>query len=76
MEGKTIYDYRKLKGKIKEVYDIQSEFAKALDISDTSLTNKLNSSTYFYQTEIDLACELLDIPVNEIGVYFFTKKVE
>ena len=41
------YDYSKLKGKIRETFEKQSEFATALGISDASLSNKLNNKNFF-----------------------------
>lgn len=70
------FDYSKLKGKIKEIFDVQSNYAKALNLSETSVTNKLNNITYFTQSEISKSIDLLNIPFDEIGLYFFTKEVE
>lgn len=70
------FDYSKLKGKIKEIFDVQSNYAKALNLSETSVTNKLNNITYFTQSEISKSIDLLNIPFDEIYSYFFTKEVE
>ena len=37
------YNYNKLKGKIRECFPTQTEFAQKLGISNTSLSNKLNN---------------------------------
>lgn len=71
-----MFDYSKLKGKIKEVFGTQSAFAKAMGLSGVSLSSKLNNITHFTQVEINRACELLSIPVEFIPVYFFTEKVK
>lgn len=73
---KEMFDYSKLKGKIKEVFGTQSSFAKAMGLSSVSLSSKLNNVTNFTQIEINRACELLSIPVEFIPVYFFTEKVK
>lgn len=73
---KEMFDYSKLKGKIKEVFGTQSSFAKAMGLSSVSLSSKLNNATNFTQIEINRACELLSIPVEFIPVYFFTEKVK
>lgn len=65
------YTYKKLKGKIKEVYDTQSAFAKALGLSENSLSNKLNGKIGLSQEDIELWSELLNIDKAEIGTYFF-----
>lgn len=68
-------DYKKLKLKIKEVYDTQEAFSKAMDISYSALNQKLNESTEWKSSEIAKACELLNIPLVDAHLYFFTKKV-
>lgn len=73
---KKMFDYSKLKGKIKEVFGTQSAFAKAMGLSSVSLSSKLNNLTQFTQVEINRACELLSIPAEFIPVYFFTEKVK
>jgi len=69
------FDYRKLKGKIKEIFDTQDAFAKALGISNVTISLKLNNKVEFSQKEIDKASDLLKIKKEEIPLYFFTKKV-
>lgn len=66
------YDYSKLRGRIVEKYGTQSRFAKALRMSERSLSLKLNNQRYFTQEEISLATDLLDIPKIEMQLYFFT----
>ena len=68
-------DYRKLKGKIKEVYDTRADFARALGMSPSSLSYKLNNKREWKIKEINKACELLNIPLVEAHLYFFTVKV-
>ena len=70
------YNYKKLLGRIVEVYVTQYEFAKALGISEHSLSIKLNNKVYFKQKEITKACELLGIAPTEISDYFFTPEVQ
>ena len=67
-------DYRKLKGKIKEVFDTQEAFAKAMGLSYTSVNQKVNDKVEWSSSEI--ACNLLHIPLTEAHIYFFTPKVE
>ncbi len=70
------YNYKKLLGKIVEVYGTQYEFAKALNVSEHTLSSKLNNKVNFKQSEITKICELLDIASTEISNYFFTEKVQ
>jgi plasmid maintenance system antidote protein VapI len=75
MEFDYIFDYSKLKGKIKEVFDTQENFAKAMELSHTSISYKLNNQREFTQKEINKAASLLGIADNEITAYFFTLEV-
>lgn len=70
------FDYRKLLGKIVEVMGSQASFAKAMGISERSMSLKLNSKVPFKQSEICKAVELLGIPEDEIALYFFTPMVQ
>ena len=71
-----MFNYNKLKGKIKEVFGTQENFAKALGISAVTLSAKLNGATQFTQKEIDKSCDILHIPKEFIPVYFFDLEVK
>lgn len=73
-----IFDFNKLRGRIKEKLKNESTFAEKLRISPASLSSKFNNKSDFTASEISRACDkdVLDIPVNEIGEYFFKKKLE
>jgi hypothetical protein len=68
-------DYKKLKLKIKEVFDTQEAFAGAIEMSKTALNQRLNGAVQWKASEIAEACELLHIPLTEAHLYFFTQKV-
>jgi len=70
------FDYSKLKGRIREIFDTQSAFAEAMGMSTTSLSAKLNNKIEFSQKEMDKASDLLKIKKEEIPVYFFTPEVQ
>lgn len=70
------FDYRKLRGRIREVFKTEASFAETMPLSSTSLSAKLNNKTEFTQREIDRAVELLDIPKSEIPLYFFTLRTD
>ena len=70
------YDYAKLKGKIKEVFNTQKDFADAIGISTTSLSYKLNNQKDFTRNELDKAVDVLKLNKEEIYEIFFTKQVE
>lgn len=64
--------YRKLKGKIKEVFDTQEAFSIAMGMSRTTLIQRLNGSVEWKTSEIAKACDLLHIPLSDAYLYFFT----
>ena len=66
------FDYSKLLGKIKEVYGTQGDFAAAIDMSEKTLSMKLNNKLAWKQTEIIKGCELLHISSKDIHRYFFS----
>lgn len=68
-------DYRKLRGKIKEVFNTNNDFAKALGLDPSTLSYKLNNKRQWKVTEIAKACELLNIPLGDAHLYFFTLKI-
>lgn len=70
------FDYSKLKGKIKEIFNTQRAFSKKLCISEYSLYKKLNSQVSFTQKEIIKSSKLLNLQPIDIPIYFFTEKVE
>lgn len=69
-----IFDYSKLRGRIREKFKTESAFAKAMNLSHNSISKKLNGHILFVQNEIDKAIMLLEIPDDEISTYFFTTK--
>lgn len=69
------FDYSKLRGRIREIYSTQENFANAMDIGLTTLSHKLNNRVYWTQPEINKACNLLSIKDDEVTAYFFTEIV-
>lgn len=70
------YDYAKLSGRIVERYGTQADFAKAIGLSERSISLKLNGKLGWKQQEMAKSCELLDIRPEEIGSYFFNLIVQ
>lgn len=70
-----VYDYRKLSGRIKEIYNTQNAFATDMNLSDRTISLKLNNKLQWKQLEIDTASELLGIKKKDIPEYFFNKTV-
>ena len=70
------YDYSKLNGKIIEFYGTRGAFAEAMEMSDRTLSLKLNNLTSWKQPEITKACRLLKLEQDEIQDYFFDLQVQ
>lgn len=73
-----MYDFSKLRGRIKQILGSETNFAKKINLSAASLSYTFNGKRAFTSTEIQRACDedVLDIPMEEIGEYFFKKKLE
>lgn len=74
-EAEIVFDRNKLKGKIKEVFSTQQNFAKAVGMSESSISSRLNNETELSNKEIRVWAEKLDILEN-ISEYFFTLVVQ
>lgn len=66
-----LYKYKKLRGRIIEKFGTLSRFAKAIGISETALSKKMQCKTGISQSDICLWSKLLDIKPEEYGSYFF-----
>lgn len=71
-----IFDFSKLRGRIKEVYGTQSAFAIAMLTNEATLSNKLNGYVEFTSKEVIRASLLLSIKDENFKDYFFTLKVQ
>lgn len=69
------FDYSKLKGKIIEKYGSQIEFAKVMQVSENTLSLKLNNKVRFTADDIVQITDLFGVDKNEVGQYFFTQRV-
>lgn len=65
------YDYSKLNGRIIEVCGTQAVFAQRMNLSERTVSLKLNGKVGWKQTEIASACDILGITTTEIPSYFF-----
>lgn len=70
------FDYSKLKGKIVEVYGSQKAFAKALGVSEHTMSVRLNNKKAWTYQEIIKTVELLKLSPFELSQCFFTPEVE
>ncbi len=67
----TKFKYAKLRARIKEKYGTEGEFARALNISQVSISRKFNDKVQFTSEDIRTWCEILEIPIIDAGLYFF-----
>lgn len=65
------YNYSKLLGRIVEKAGTQSNFAEKMELSERTISLKLNGKVGWKQSEIAKACQVLDINDYEIPAYFF-----
>lgn len=70
------FDYSKLKGRIIEKFDTQQAFAKAMDLSEKSISDKMTGKKAWKQKEIMKAINVLQIADGEVQDYFFKEKVQ
>lgn len=66
------YDYSKLRGRIVEKYGSNRNFSKAMELSERTISLKLNNKIFWTQKEIEKAIDVLDLSSNDIQNYFFT----
>lgn len=70
-----LYNYSKLKGSIREKYGKQEDFANAMGIGLSTLNLKLNNKAEWSQEEMKTAMRLLDKPLTDLSLYFFSHQV-
>ena len=70
------FNYDKLRGKIIEKFGTQGRFAKAIGVSERTLSLKLNNKIFFSQDEIAKISDVLEITFDKIQEYFFVEKVQ
>ena len=71
-----MFDYDKLRGRIKEIKKSETKFAPEVGMSPQSLSSKLNQKTDFTSIEIHKISKALGIEQMEIAKYFFEEKLE
>lgn len=70
-----MFSYNKLLGRMAECEYSQKLLANTLGISENALSRKLKGHANFNSLEIATICNVLKIPKEEIGLFFFTLKV-
>ena len=61
------FDYSALEGKIKQYYDTQDNFAKAIPMGRSTLNQKLQGKVDFTARNIYVIVKLLHISEEDIG---------
>ena len=64
-------DYAKLRGRIREKYGTEANFAKKLGKTKAWLSAILNNKISLKKSTMELFIEYLDIDSSEINLYFF-----
>ena len=70
------FNYQKLLGRITEKMGSQAEFARRMELSERTISLKLNGKVQFKQNEIVKASNLLEIDNSDIAAYFITVYVQ
>ena len=70
------FNYQKFRGRITETMGSQAEFARRMELSERTISLKLNGKVPFKQNEIVKASNLLEIDNSDIAAYFFTVYVQ
>lgn len=65
--------FAKLRGRIVEIFGSQRRFAEEVGKSEVTIVSKLSGKMSFTMTDVQEWSRLLQIPLEEIGAYFFNE---
>lgn len=65
----------KLKARMMEFGFNQKDVAKVLELSPSTVSQKINNVRPMYLKEADILADLLKIDVVQFGEYFFSSKI-
>lgn len=71
-----IFNFDKLLGRIKEKYKTNAAFCLKLKISEKSFSEKINNKKDFRSREVVRMQQLLEIPKEEIPIFFYNYEVQ
>jgi len=74
MNSIIVFDYSKLRGRIREVFHTETRFARELGISKVSLSAKLNGRQNFSLNEISKMSHIFNLKEKEMFEFFFHQK--
>ena len=63
-------ELKKIKGRITEMGETYRSISEKTGIPLNSLSNKINGKSLFDILEVSKICAVLDIPANEIPIFF------
>jgi hypothetical protein len=66
-----IFDYSKLRGRIRQVFGTQDRYADAIGLGRVSVSKRLNNQMEFSQPEMFDSARVLGFDISEIPLYFF-----
>ena len=66
-----LFDYSKLRGMIVEKCTSVENFSKEFGKTSTTVGRKLSGKSQWTIDEMVIACNILNIPPNEVSLYFF-----
>lgn len=67
------FDYSMLKKRIREQFGNVTEFCQSCGLDELNFLRKVNNKKEFCTDEVVKISEELDIPTDEIRIYFFTE---
>ena len=72
-----MFNYDKLRGRIREKLGSEAKFAEVIGISAASLSYTFSGKRDFSTTEIQIACrkDVLDIPKRRIAEFFLNENL-
>ena len=71
----TEFDYSKLRGRIVEKFGSIKDFSSNVSVSYIAVSKKLNNQIPISRADMMEWSELLGIPLEEYGVFYFVKKL-
>lgn len=72
----VVFNYDKLRQKIKEQLGTQDRFAKEIGLGRVSVSQSLNNQREFSAGEMFKSAQVLGFPIAEIPDYFFAEEVQ
>lgn len=72
MSERRAFNYAKLRGRMVEKFGTIEKTAEASGLRRDMISLALNGKRHFTQADIMALAKALEIPSEEVGVYFFT----